>query len=68
MASLDSNDREIYIYKNQKLYQKMQDKQIFLHIGNNKYIEDDGGLKSEILDILPEGIDLSIMMNLFNKE
>ena len=46
MASLDSNDREIYIYKNQKLYGKMQDKQIFLHIGNNKYIEDDGGLKS----------------------
>lgn len=67
MASLDSNDREIYIYKNQKLYGKMQDKQVFLHIGNNKYIEDDGGLKSEILDILPEGIDLMIMMRSLNK-
>ena len=68
MASLDSNDREIYIYKNQKLYGKMQNRKLSLYIGNDEYIKDDKTLRSELMDILPEGIDLSIMMNLFNKE
>ena len=63
-----TDERAIFIYKDKKLYGKMQRGMLFLHKDKNEYIEDDGNLRSEILDILPEGIDLQIMLKNFNRE
>lgn len=66
LPSLDSaTNKEIFIFKNKKLYGKMTRGQLFRHTGNNEY-KIDNELEKEIRDILPEGIDLQIMMNSFN--
>ena len=64
--SLDSpTNKEIFIFKNKSLYGKMTRGQFFRHIGNNEY-KINNGLEKEIIDILPEGIDLQIMLYAFN--
>ena len=60
----DNQNKEIYIYKQQKLYGKVERGQFYL-LENDKYVLNDSGT-SELLDILPEGIDLQIMLNSFN--
>lgn len=62
--SLDK-DSEFYIYKDEKLYGKIQRDKLYLYV-NQKYILADSKTQSEIVDILPEGIDLQIMLHLFN--
>lgn len=66
MPSTISNDKSktTYIYKQHKLYGRVIE-QNFELFENNKYILVNDK-KSEIIDILPEGIDLQIMLRLFN--
>lgn len=66
MPSVISNDKSktTYIYKQHKLYGRVIE-QNFELFENNKYILANDK-KSEIIDILPEGIDLQIMLRLFN--
>ena len=59
---------ETYIYKNKELCGKMQGREIYVCVGYDEYVKDDGTLTNEILDVLPEGIDLDIMLRNFNKE
>ena len=60
------NTKEIFIYKNKKLYGKMLDNKVFL-LKNGDFVLDDS-LKCELLDILPEGIDLQIMLRNFTAQ
>ncbi|RDU52940.1 HipA domain-containing protein [Helicobacter sp. MIT 01-3238] len=65
--SLGTNEsRETYIYKQNKLYGKIDGGQFFAY-KDNEYVLDDLGL-AQITDILPEGIDLQIMLRAFNKQ
>lgn len=64
---MSGNNIETYIYKNKKLLGKMTENKIYILVEQNKYIKDDGTLTNAILDVLPEGIDLEIMMRNFNK-
>ena len=56
--------KDIYIFKAKKLYAKLQGEEYFLY-KNNEFILSNENI-SEILDILPEGIDLKIMLEAFN--
>lgn len=62
----DNQNKEIYVYKQQKLYGKVERGQFYL-LENGNYVLNDGGT-SELVDILPEGIDLQIMLRAFNIE
>lgn len=65
--SLGTNEsQETYIYKQNKLYGKIDGGQFFAY-KDNEYVLDDLGL-AQITDILPEGIDLQIMLRAFNKQ
>lgn len=65
--SLDTNEsQETYVYKQNKLYGKIDGGQFFAY-KDNEYVLDDLGL-AQITDILPEGIDLQIMLRAFNKQ
>lgn len=65
--SLDTNEsQETYVYKQNKLYGKIDGWQFFAY-KDNEYVLDDLGL-AQITDILPEGIDLQIMLRAFNKQ
>ena len=55
-----------YVYKQNKLYGKIEEGRFFIY-KDNEYALDDIGL-AEITDILPEGIDLQIMLRSFNKQ
>lgn len=56
--------KDIYVYKQQKLYAKVQQGQYYLLKDNSFYLANEQ--IGEILDILPEGIDLKIMLKSFN--
>lgn len=60
----DNQNKEIYIYKQQKLYGKVERGQYYLFENDDYILANDK--VSEITDILPEGIDLQIMLNSFN--
>lgn len=58
--------KPIFIYKNKKLYGKLENGQIFLKKGD-KY-ETSDSLKNEMIDILPQGLDLKVMLYAFGIE
>ena len=60
-------NKEFFIYRGKKLYAKMQNDELFL-CKNKGFVLDDGSLKSELLDILPEGVDLQIMLRYCNTQ
>ena len=60
----DNQSNVTYIYKQQKPYAKVEKGQYYL-FENDDYILANDKI-SEITDILPEGIDLQIMLNSFN--
>lgn len=61
----DNISKETYIYKQHKLYAKVEKGQFYLFENGAYTLADDK--KDEIIDILPEGIDLQIMLRAFNK-
>ena len=63
-AISDNKSQTTYIYKQQKLYGKVERGQYYLFENGDYILANDK--VSEITDILPEGIDLQIMMNSFN--
>lgn len=64
-SAISGNEsKTTYIYKQQKLYGRVID-QNFELFENGKYILANDK-KSEIIDILPEGIDLQIMLRVLN--
>ena len=64
-SSINDNQLDItYIYKQQKLYGKVERGQYYL-VTNGDFVLANEKV-SEIIDILPEGIDLQIMLNSFN--
>ncbi|RDU52098.1 HipA domain-containing protein [Helicobacter sp. MIT 01-3238] len=69
MPSILSNKNqtnETYIYKQHKLYAKLLSGEYYL-LKNNSFVLANDEI-NEILDILPEGIDLKIMQKSFNVE
>ena len=60
----DNQSKITYIYKQQKLYGKVERGQYYLFENDDYILANDK--VSEITDILPEGIDLQIMLNSFN--
>ncbi|MGX3046107.1 HipA domain-containing protein [Helicobacter sp. T3_23-1056] len=67
MPSITNNKNEIqetYIYKQRQLYAKVQNGQYYLFKNNDFVLANDE--VGEIIDILPEGIDLQIMLRAFN--
>lgn len=58
--------KPIFIYKNKKLYGKLENGQIFLKKGDKYEISD--SLKNEMIDILPQGLDLRVMLCAFSIE
>lgn len=60
----DNISKETYIYKQHKLYAKVEKGQFYLFENGTYTLADDK--KDEIIDILPEGIDLQIMLRAFN--
>ena len=65
--SLGTNEsQETYVYKQNNLYGKIDGGQFFAY-KDNEYVLDDLGL-AQITDILPEGIDLQVMLRAFNKQ
>lgn len=67
MLSLEKNllNETLYIFKSEKLYGKIENKKLFRLDKENLFIEDMNGW-NELLDILPQGQDLTIMKNSFN--
>ena len=67
MISLEKNllNETLYIFKNEKLYGKIENKRLFKLDQDNLFIENENNW-DELLDILPQGKDLNIMKNSFN--
>lgn len=67
MLNLEKNllNETLYIFKSEKLYGKIENKKLFRLDKENLFIEDMNGW-NELLDILPQGQDLTIMKNSFN--
>ena len=67
MISQDKNllNETLYIFKSEKLYGKIENKRLFKLHQDNLFIENENNW-DELLDILPQGKDLTIMKNSFN--